>query len=315
MAELILKRTGLAVLTLLLVSVLVFAGTEILPGDVATAMLGTSASPATLEAVRQALGLHDPVVVRYGSWLAGILTGHIGMSMANGAPIGPELWVRLDNTMFLAGVAACITVPLALALGIATALWRGSYFDRLINVFGITAISLPEFFIAYLLILFFAVNWAIFPGIATVTPDMPLIDRLQTIALPALTLVLAVLAYIMRMTRTAILSAMRHPYIEMALLKGVSPLRVVLLHALPTALAPIIQVVTFNLAYMVVGIVLVEVVFVYPGIGQYLVDAVSKRDVPVVQACGLVFGATYVGLNLIADILTIVVNPRLRHPS
>jgi peptide/nickel transport system permease protein len=313
MIRLAAQRIALGFLTLFLVSVLIFAGTEILPGDVATAVLGQSATPDAVEAIRRSLGLHDPAIVRYLNWLRAFLTGDVGTSLATGRPVGPDLWLRLTNTFFLAGTAAAIAVPLALILGITTAIFRDTLYDRLANILGLAAISLPEFFVGYLLILLLSVQLGWLPSLAMVSPEMGLAERLETIALPTITLVLAVLAYIMRMTRTAVLDVMSNPYIEMAVLKGVPPWRLVLQHALPNALAPIIQVIAFNLAYLVVGVVLVEVVFVYPGIGQYLVDAVSKRDVTVVQACGLVFGATYVGLNVLADILVIFVNPRLRY--
>jgi peptide/nickel transport system permease protein len=313
MIRLAAQRIALGLLTLFLVSVLIFAGTEILPGDVATAVLGQSATPDAVEAIRRSLGLHDPAVVRYLNWLRAFLTGDVGTSLATGRPVGPDLWLRLTNTFFLAGTAAAIAVPLALMLGITTAIFRDSLYDRLANILGLAAISLPEFFVGYLLILLLSVQLGWLPSLAMVSPEMGLAARLETIALPTITLVLAVLAYIMRMTRTAVLDVMSNPYIEIAVLKGVPPWRLVLQHALPNALAPIIQVIAFNLAYLVVGVVLVEVVFVYPGIGQYLVDAVSKRDITVVQACGLVFGATYVGLNVLADILVIFVNPRLRY--
>jgi peptide/nickel transport system permease protein len=313
MIRLAAQRIALGLLTLFLVSVLIFAGTEILPGDVATAVLGQSATPDAVEAIRRSLGLHDPAIVRYLNWLRAFLTGDVGTSLATGRPVGPDLWLRMTNTFFLAGTAAAIAVPLALMLGITTAIFRDSLYDRLANILGLAAISLPEFFVGYLLILLLSVQLGWLPSLAMVSPEMGLAARLETIALPTITLVLAVLAYIMRMTRTAVLDVMSNPYIEMAVLKGVPPWRLVLQHALPNALAPIIQVIAFNLAYLVVGVVLVEVVFVYPGIGQYLVDAVSKRDITVVQACGLVFGATYVGLNVLADILVIFVNPRLRY--
>jgi peptide/nickel transport system permease protein len=313
MIRLAAQRIALGLLTVFLVSILIFAGTEILPGDVATAVLGQSATPDAVEAIRRSLGLHDPAAVRYLNWLRAFSTGDVGTSLTTGRPVGPDLWIRLKNTFFLAGTAAAIAVPLALFLGITTAIFRDSLYDRLANILGLAAISLPEFFVGYLLILLLSVQLGWLPSLAMVTPEMSLGERFEVIALPAITLVLAVLAYIMRMTRTAVLDVMSHPYIEMAVLKGVPPWRLVLQHALPNALAPIIQVIAFNLAYLVVGVVLVEVVFVYPGIGQYLVDAVSKRDVTVVQACGLVFGVTYVGLNVIADILVILVNPRLRY--
>jgi peptide/nickel transport system permease protein len=314
MIWLVLQRISLGLLTVVLVSVLIFAGTEILPGDVATAVLGQSATPDAVEAIRRSLGLHDPAAVRYLNWLRAFSTGDVGVSLTTGRPVGPDLWLRLKNTFFLAGTAAAIAVPLAAALGITTAIFRNSFFDRLVNILGLAAISLPEFFVGYLLILFMSVHLGWLPSLAIVSHEMSLLQRLNAIALPAITLVLAVLAYMMRMTRTAVLDVLSRPYIEMAILKGVPPTRLVLQHAVPNALAPIIQVVAFNLAYLVVGVVLVEVVFVYPGIGQFLVDAVSKRDVTVVQACGLVFGITYVGLNVLADILVIFVNPRLRYP-
>lgn len=313
MIRLVLQRVSLGFLTIFLVSILIFAGTEILPGDVATAVLGQSATPDAVEAMRRSLGLNDPAYVRYFRWLGAFLQGDVGKSLTTGRAVGADLWLRLTNTFFLAGVAAAIAVPLALLLGITTAIFRDTLYDRLVNILALAAISLPEFFIGYLLILLVSVEMGWLPSLATVSPEMGLGERLTTIALPAVTLVLAVLAYIMRMTRTAVLDVMARPYVEMAVLKGVPPARVVLQHALPNALAPIIQVIAFNLAYLVVGVVLVEVVFVYPGIGQYLVDAVAKRDVPVVQACGLAFATTYVGLNVLADILTILANPRLRH--
>lgn len=313
MIRLVLQRVSLGFLTIFLVSILIFAGTEILPGDVATAVLGQSATPDAVEAMRRSLGLNDPAYVRYFRWLGAFLQGDVGKSLTTGRAVGADLWLRLTNTFFLAGVAAAIAVPLALLLGITTAIFRDTLYDRLVNILALAAISLPEFFIGYLLILLVSVEMGWLPSLATVSPEMGLGERLTTIALPAVTLVLAVLAYIMRMTCTAVLDVMARPYVEMAVLKGVPPARVVLQHALPNALAPIIQVIAFNLAYLVVGVVLVEVVFVYPGIGQYLVDAVAKRDVPVVQACGLAFATTYVGLNVLADILTILANPRLRH--
>ncbi len=313
-AALLGQRLAMAVLTLFLVSILIFVGTNVLPGDVAIATLGEQVDDATLNSVRESLGLNVSAPVRYWNWLNAILGGDAGLSYANRRAVAPDLWLRLYNTLFLAGVSAAFSVPIALALGIASAVWHKGRFDRFVNIVGLTLVSLPEFLIGYLLILFFAVEFEWFPSLSTITPDMTLTEKLSVIVLPALTLSLGIIVYIMRMTRTAILSVMAQPYIEMARLKGVRHGRIVLLHALPTALAPIIQVVAFNLAYMIVGVVLVEVVFVYPGIGQYLVDAVSKRDVNVVQACGLVFGCAYIGINLIADTLGVFVNPRLRYP-
>ena len=314
MAKLILQRLALGVLTLWVVSVLIFAGTEILPGDVATAILGQSRTPEAVAAIRASLGLNRPAYVRYASWLGQFVEGDIGKSLANDRDIAPEIRERLGNTLFLAGVAAAVAVPLSILLGLLAAMRPNSIFDRLINAVTLTTISVPEFFIGYVLIIVFAVRLDWFPSLAMISEDMGFWDRLNAVALPALTLVLVVLAHMMRQTRAAVLSVLSSPFIEMAFLKGIPKWRIVLQHAVPNALAPIVNVVAINLAYLIVGVVVVEVVFVYPGMGQLMVDSVSKRDVPVVQTCGLVFALAYVGLNMIADLLGILSNPRLRHP-
>jgi peptide/nickel transport system permease protein len=214
----------------------------------------------------------------------------------------------------LAAVSACIAVPLSLVMGVLAAVWRNSLFDRFINILGLAAISIPVFLIAYILIIAFAVEINIFPSLTTLPPGMSWINRLYAMALPIITLTLSVFAYIMRMARAAILSSMTMPYVEMAELKGVPRWRIVIFHALPNSLTPIIQVVSFNLSYLVAGVVLVEYIFVYPGLGQYLIDGIGKRDLPVVQVCGLIFSATYIFINMFADILAIFANPRLRYP-
>lgn len=313
MKKQILHRLLLGVLTLWLVSVLIFVGTELLPGDVASAILGQNGTPETIAALRLQLGLDQPAVYRYLHWLSGVLHGDLGTSLANNQPIGAELLPRLANTLFLAVYAALIAIPLAVVLGIASAVWRGSWFDRLANTLTLMSISVPEFFVGYVLVIFFAIRLAWFPSLALVDPDASLLERLYACTLPMLTLVLVVLAHMLRMTRASVGAVMSISYIETALLKGLSRWRIVLSHALPNALAPIINVIAFNLAYLVVGVILVEVVFVYPGIGQLMVDAVTKRDLPVVQACGLLFGGTYILLNTAADLLAIWCNPRLRH--
>jgi peptide/nickel transport system permease protein len=313
-SRLLAQRLALGVLTLLAVSVLIFAGTEILPGDVATAILGQSATPETLEAIRASLRLHDPAPVRYGRWLSGFVQGDLGTSLASRRPVADQLGFRLRNTLFLAALAACVSVPLAIVLGLLVAMTENSLFDRAVNAVTLALISVPEFLIGYTLILVVAVQLGWLPSLSAISAEMTLGQRLQVCALPAATLTVVVLAHMLRMTRAAVLAVMTSPFIEMAVLKGVATWRIVVQHALPNALAPIVNVVVFNLAYLVVGVVVVEVVFVYPGLGQLMVDAVSLRDVPVVQACGLIFAGTYVGLNLLADVAAIVSNPRLRHP-
>ncbi|MCR6497603.1 ABC transporter permease [Shinella sp. CPCC 101442] len=305
------ERLALGVVTLIAISALIFLGVELLPGDLAQQILGQSATPETVEAFRRELGLDQPAVQRYFQWLAGALHGDFGNSLSNNRPISELLSARLGNTLFLASFAAAISIPLALTLGVLAALYRNSVFDRLCNVVALVCVSLPEFFVAYVLILFFSVRMALFPSLSNIDAAMPFGELLYRSFLPALTLVLVVVAHMMRMTRAAIINVLASPYIEMARLKGMGRLRVILFHALPNALAPIINVVALNLAYLVVGVVVVEVVFVYPGLGQLFVDAVSHRDVMVVQSVGLIFAAAYILLNLIADLLSIVSNPRI----
>jgi peptide/nickel transport system permease protein len=308
------QRLALGLLTLFVVSLIIFLGVQLLPGDLAQAILGQSATPETLAAFRRELQLDLPAYERYFNWLAGILQGDLGRSLASRREIADLITARLGNTLFLAGLAAAISVPLALALGILAALYRNTLYDRAVNVVTLTAISFPEFFVAYILILFLSVQAGIFPSISNVSGDVGFWERTYRTLLPALALTLVVVAHMMRMTRAAIINILASPYIEMANLKGLQRSRIILRHALPNALAPIINVIVINLAYLVVGVVVVEVVFVYPGLGQLLVDSVSKRDVPVVQAASLIFAATYILLNLTADLLAIVTNPRLLHP-
>lgn len=310
----VLRRIGLGVLTLIVISVLIFVGVEALPGDLAEAVLGQNALPETVAAFRKELKLDLPPHVRYFSWLGDFMRGDFGNSLANGRPIADLLGWRFSNTIFLAAAAATIAVPIAIVLGILAALYRNSLFDRFISMATLSTISFPEFFVAYILIALLSVQLVIFPSISNINAQMSFIEKLWAIVLPCLTLTMVVVAHMMRQTRAAIINILSSPFIEMAHLKGLKRLRVIVLHAFPNALSPVINVVALNLAYLVVGVVIVEVVFVYPGLGQLLVDSVSKRDIPVVQASGLIFAATYVGLNLAADVLSIISNPRLRNP-
>lgn len=305
------ERLALGIVTLIVISALIFVGVELLPGDLAQQILGQSATPETVAAFRRELGLDQPALQRYLQWLLGALQGDFGTSLANDRPIAELMAVRMSNTLFLASFAALVSVPIALTLGVLSALYRNSVFDRFCNLVALIWVSLPEFFVAYVLILFLAVRLAIFPSLSNIDPEMSLPELLYRTFLPALTLVLVVVAHMMRMTRAAIINVLASPYIEMARLKGMGRLRVILFHALPNAFAPIINVVAINLAYLVVGVVVVEVVFVYPGLGQLFVDAVTHRDIMVVQSVGLVFAAAYILLNLIADVLSIMSNPRL----
>ena len=313
--KMIAQRLGLGLITLWVVSLIIFLGVELLPGDLAQAILGQAATEETVAAFRRELKLDLPAYERYFDWMGGMLQGDLGKSLANKREISELIGTRLGNTLFLAAVAAVVSVPLAVGLGILAALYRNSFYDRCVNVVTLTSISFPEFFVAYILILFLAVKAGIFPSISNVSPDTEFWERVYRVSLPALTLTLVVIAHMMRMTRAAIINLLASPYIEMANLKGMPRSRIIVRHALPNAWAPIINVIVINLAYLVVGVVIVEVVFVYPGLGQLLVDSVSKRDMPVVQASSIIFAATYILLNLTADILSILTNPRLLHPK
>ncbi|MFL5259099.1 MAG: ABC transporter permease [Hyphomicrobiales bacterium] len=315
----VLQRLGLGLLTLFIVSIVIFSALEMLPGGFAQAILGQAATPETVAAFNHELGLDRPAIVRYLEWIFGVLHGNFGYSYAGlGGVIKRDvaglIAPRLYNTFFLALFAAVIAVPLALFLGITAALHRNSWFDRVVNSVTLTTIALPEFFVAYVLMFLFAIKLRWFYSLSTVSESTTFLQQLSRAALPALTLTLVIVAHMMRMTRASLISLLASPYIEMAQLKGVARAKVILRHALPNAWAPIVTVIALNLAYLVVGVVVVEVVFVYPGIGQLMVDSVSSRDMPVVQACALIFAATYILLNLSADIISIITNPRLLHP-
>ena len=313
--KLVAQRLALGLLLLFAASVLIFIGTQILPGDVAQSILGQSATPQSLANLREELGLNEPALTRYTSWLGGILHGDLGRALTNGQDIATAMGKRLGNTLFLASCAAVIAVPMAILLGLIAVRYQGRWPDRVISTITLATVSVPEFLLGYIAVYFLSVKLQWFPSLATVYDGMTLGEKLYAVSMPVLVLVLVVLGHMMRMTRAAILNVMQSAYVETAELKGLRKFTIIARHAFPNAIAPVVNVVMINLAYLVVGVVVVEVVFVYPGMGQYLVDHVAKRDVPVVQACGLVFAAVYIGLNLVADLVSILANPRLRHPK
>ncbi|NOC91476.1 MULTISPECIES: ABC transporter permease [unclassified Ruegeria] len=313
--KLVSQRLALGILLLFGASALIFGLTEALPGDAAQAVLGQSATPEALANLREEMGLNRPALTRYFEWLGGIVQGDLGQSLTNKLDIAESIGKRLGNTLFLACVAAIVSVPLAIFLGLLAVRYRNRWPDKLISAVTLTTVSIPEFLIGYVVIYYISVKLGWFSSLAMINDSMSFWQKLNAIALPAFVLTLVVLAQMMRMTRAAILNLMQSAYIETAELKGLSTFQVIARHAFPNAISPIVNVVMLNLAYLVVGVVVVEVVFVYPGMGQYLVDAVTKRDVPVVLACGVVFAAVYIGLNMVADIVSILANPRLRHPK
>jgi len=309
------RRLLIGVFILLVVSVLVFAGTEILPGDVATAILGQSATPELVALIRERLGLDDPVYLRYLHWLGGLVTGNLGTSLVNGADLGGEVGVRLFNTFFLALLTASVAVPLSIVLGLLSALKPNGALDRTISTVTLALISLPDFLTAIILVTLFAVTWKFFPAIVNIRSDDGITDIMHALVLPVATLVFAVLAHMVRMTRTVVLNVLTSPPIEMALLKGIPRWRILIVHALPNALAPIVNVIALNLAYLIAGIVVIETLFNVLGLGRFTVESVQNRDIPAVQVCAMIFCAVYVLLNLLADVISIIANPRLRHPK
>ena len=315
MLKLIFRRLFFGLITVLVVSTLVFFTTEILPGDVATAILGQSATPEALKAIRESLGLSRPVYIRYVEWLKGMIFGDLGKSLATGVDIYELIGERLGNTIKLAIFTAGISIPISIILGLIAAIFPGSIFDRTISISTLCAVSVPSFFIATLMVMFFAVLLQWLPAISYVSEYQSFTQTLRALALPIMTLMTGTMAHMTRMTRTVVLNIVSSPYIEMALLKGASRKRIILCHALPNALSPIFNLVALNLAWLVSGVVIVETVFAYPGIAKLMVDAVSSRDIPLVQALGMIFCGTYVILNLLADVFSIIANPRLRLPK
>ncbi len=314
MLLMILRRVLIGLATLWAVSVVVFVGTEILPGDVAEILLGQNATPETLAVLRRELGLDQPAPVRYLAWLADMATGDLGISKAGGTEIATLIGDRINNTLLLAGVVAAIAVPLSVFLGILAASYPGTWIDRTISLGTLSVISIPEFLTAIVLVMLLAVGLGWFPAIAYLRGTESTWDLARALALPILTLTIAISGQMTRLTRAAILNILDSPYIEMAILKGVPRWRIVLRHALFNAIGPIVNVIALNLAYLVSGVVIVETVFAYPGLAKLLIDGVQARDLPLVQACAMIFCGTYVGLILLADIAAISSNPRLRHP-
>jgi len=311
----VLRRLGLGIITLWVVSLLVFAGTEILPGDVAEAILGQSATPEAVQAIRDQLHLDRPALVRYADWLTNLLRGDLGVSLAANMEISEMISGRFKNTLVLASLTAALAVPLALAMGLAAAMFPGGRVDRLVTISTLFLLSVPEFFIAATLVLVFAVHLQWLPAITYMTEYESVWQLMESLALPILTLTTSVVAHMARMTRAAIINVMTSPYIEMAILKGVPRGRIVLRHALFNAVGPVVNVIALNLAYLVSGVVIVETVFAYPGLAKLMVDAVSRRDMPLVQACAMIFCTAYILFILIADVLAILANPRLRQPK
>jgi peptide/nickel transport system permease protein len=312
MMMLIARRIGAGLLTLLIVSAVVFLITSLLPGDAAQMMLGQSATPETVAALRAQLGLDQPLPMRYLHWLGGMVQGDFGTSFASHLPVAELVTQRIPATFELAAITTLVAVPLSLVIGITAAMKRGSWLDRALVVGTLSVVAVPEFLVATLAVLLFAVKLHWVPAMSLGAAPQDLAGYLKTYALPVLTLCCVLVAQMARMTRSAIISQMDSPYLEMARLKGASPLRAVLRHALPNAVGPIANAISLSLSYLFGGVIIIESIFSYPGLASQMVDAVSNRDLPVVQLCVMLFAVCYLVLLLAADILTIAFNPKWR---
>jgi peptide/nickel transport system permease protein len=309
----VIRRTILGLGTLFLVSVIVFAATQALPGDPARSILGRNATPESLATLREQLDLGKPVVEQYTHWLGGILTGDFGTSLAASQPVTELIGKRIENSAVLMLLAALVSSPLAIALGSVAARRRDRPFDHVTSIVLLALAALPEFVVAIgLVVLFGTTVFRVLPAVSLIPPEDAAWHHVKELVLPTTALVLAVTPYIARIMRASMVEVLESDYVEMARLKGLPERRVLWRHALPNGIAPAIQVIALNLAYLAGGIVVVEFVFGYPGIGGAFVDAVSNRDVPVVQALAILIAGLYVFLNLCADIATILVSPRLR---
>jgi peptide/nickel transport system permease protein len=315
MMQMVLQRIAIGFGTLIVVSIIVFLATSILPGDVAQIILGQAATPETLAALRAELGMDQPGYIQYFSWLGNMVSGDLGISKAGGATISSLIGGRLGNTMMMAGLVALISIPISIALGLWAAMHPGTWLDRIVTFATLSLISVPEFFIATVAVLILAVELQWLPSTAYLTGDESFFQLMKALAMPLITLVIVVSAQMIRMTRAGILNVMNSPYIEMAILKGVPRKRIILRHAFFNAIGPIVNVIALNLAYLVSGVVIVETIFAYPGLAKLMIDGVQTRDLPLVQACAMIFCGTYVALILMADVASILSNPRLRNPK
>ncbi|CCM79087.1 ABC transporter permease [Rhizobium mesoamericanum] len=309
---LVLNRLFIAIISLLIVSFAVFFATSMLPGDTASILLGQAATPEAVAGLRRAMHLDEPAILRFLEWLFGLMKGDLGTSYANNMPVAELIGRRLLATLELAAITTLVSVPLALLLGITSAMLRGSYYDRLVTVISIGVISVPEFMVATLAVLLFAVYLRWLPALSSTSEAHTLFDLLKIYAMPVITLTFVISAQMIRMTRAALIETLKTPYVEMALLKGASRGRMVFRHALPNALGPIVNAIALSLSYLVGGVIIVETIFNYPGIAKLMVDAVATRDLPLIQSCAMIFCLGYLLLITAADIIAILSNPRLR---
>ena len=305
-------RILLSLVTLLLVSLIIFGVLEVLPGDVASRILGRDATPEALALLREKLGLNDPAPVRYLHWLGGLLSGDLGQSLASSRPVTEILAPRIYNTVLLSIYAFLLHLPMVVLPALIQAIRRDRPVDHGLSVVTLVLLSVPDFLLATILLFTFVVLVPVLPAISLVDHSSSAMDYLRAMTLPALTLAIVMAVYAVRMLRDNLIEVLDSDYVRMAELKGLSPRRVLLRHALPNALVPTLNVTALNLAYLVGGVVVVEKVFSYPGFGSLLVDSLQLRDLPVIEATVMIAAVVYVGANLIADVAALLLNPRLR---
>lgn len=325
-AQMIWRRSLLGVLTIVLIAVIVYAATTVLPGDAATAILGQSATPARIDKVRTELGLDQPVLQRFGEWASHAVTGDFGNSLSAAAPVNSKgtaakeavtalVNEKLLNSIVLIAATAIVSTIVGILAGMYAAFRRDGVFDTGGSIVALVASALPEFVVAIFVVMLFAVNvfdW--FPALSLLPPGTSILSKPEMLVLPVLSLVIVTTPYVFRMTRGAMIEVLDTDYVEFARMKGVSPLRIAFRHALPNALAPVIQVVGLNLLYLAGGIVLVEAIFSYPGVGLALVEAINGRDVPTIQYIVMLLAVFYVILNIVTDVAVLLVTPRRRYP-
>lgn len=309
---LILRRVGAALITLLLVSIVIFTIASLLPGDAAQEVLGQSATAEQVAALRAEMGLDRPAPVRYVGWLGALLQGDPGQSFVANLPVSDIIAERLPNSLMLAGLTAAVAVPIALLIGIVAAIRRGRATDRVLNIITLSLVAIPEFLVATVGVLIFSVYLLWLPSIALVSPEATMGEMLRSLALPIFSLAAVVIAQMARMTRAAVADQLDRPYVEMALLKGVPYPRIILFHVLPNAVGPVVNAIALSLSFLMGGAIIVETIFNFPGLASLMVNAVTSRDMPLLQACAMIFCAAYLALMLIADVIAILANPRLR---
>lgn len=312
MGRLLLRRAGFGVITLVVVSIVVFLATQALPGDAARAILGKEATPERLEALRAQLGLGEPLATQYVHWLGNLFQFDLGTSLAAQRPVSEILGAASVNTAILMSCAAIIAIPVSIALGTLTAMSKDGTADRVTSVLTLVLAALPEFVVGILLVLLLATGvFHILPAVYVDT-GTSVLGRPEQLVLPVATLVLAVSPYITRIMRATMLEVLESEYVRQARLKGIAERTVIIRHAIPNAIGPVAQVIALQLAWLVGGVVLVEYLFRFPGIGFALTDAVTNRDMPLIQALVLVIAVFYVAVNLLADVITLMANPRVR---